>query len=107
MNNNLIRLICLFHFYLFPLDLLLFFLLVCLAYRESWTLDAWSESLDFRQLDAYTLDALTLDDSTLGAWTLLLDTWTFSIFSDIYFFLIIFYCRDFKHLESSTTDFSQ
>ena len=70
MNNNLIRLICLFHFYLFPLDLLLFFLLVCLAYRESWTLDAWSESLDFRQLDAYTLDALTLDDSTLGAWTL-------------------------------------
>ena len=76
---------------------------------DSWTLDdqtlgLWTTGpLDFGRLDPWNLDSWTLDDRTLGlwphrrldygrlyAWTL--DHWSqeiLSIFSNIYFFLII------------------
>ena len=72
----------------------------------------YSGCFDSGRLDSGRLDSGQLYDWTLGLWTLGLYYWTrglneiFSIFSDIYFFLLITYCRDFKHLESSTTDFS-
>ena len=89
-----------------------------MAYRKSWTLDAWYGRLDSGRLDAWTLDDWTLgrlssehfDSVQPDAWTL--DAWTLDpsiqkvlpIFSDIYYFLIIIYCIIFKHFERSMTN---
>ena len=78
---------------------------------DAWTLDAWMlrlwtlglstlGHLDFGRLDSGRLDIWTLGNWTLHPWTQKI----LSIFSDIYFFLIIIYCRIFKHFEHCMTN---
>ena len=61
-----------------------------LAYRKSWTLNAWSGRLDAWTLDVWTLGLWTsgrLDSGRLEAWTLddwTPDDWTLGLCTDVF-----------------------
>ena len=91
--------------------------------RDAWTLEFWTTGrlgsgrldVDSGNLYTWTLDAWSMNDWTLGLWTV--GFWTIGrlvskrldfglglIFCDIFFFLIVIYCRIFKHFERSMTN---
>ena len=63
---------------------------------DAWTLNDWK----LGRLGSERLDSVQLDAWTLEPWIQKI----ISVFSDIYYFLIISYCRILKHFERSMTN---